>query len=116
MPHITNDHIMEDLARQSNGGAAKPQVREEDDKFKEVFLDSAYDNSNFIGKFVHLWKFRYYLKHYRSKRLTLKDITRLPTADESEKQYNILEKYITELNIIQIENAKICLSSTTDNG
>ena len=51
MPHLTNDHIMDDLAKFSNGGAEQKSTPA-DDKFKEVFLDSAYDNSTFIGKFV----------------------------------------------------------------
>lgn len=50
MKQPTNDHIMEDLARFSNGGTKKEQPV--DDTFREVFLDSEYDKANFLVKFI----------------------------------------------------------------
>ena len=53
---------MDDLAKYSskkNGDNNELDDFYVDDKFKEVFLDSAYDDCTFIGKFMHLWKWRF---------------------------------------------------------
>lgn len=50
MKHTTTDHIMDDLAKFSNG--TKKEETPVDDKFREVFMDSEYDKAGFVGKFV----------------------------------------------------------------
>lgn len=48
--------IMDNLAKQSNGDTKEfDKEFYTDDTFNEVFLNSAYDESTFIGKFMHLW-------------------------------------------------------------
>lgn len=90
-----HDKIMDDIFDLSNSKKPKSDQQDGfyvDDTFNEVFLNSEYDKSTFIGKFIHLWKWRLYLRSYKKAKLTLADIPKLPTSDESEKQYNILEK------------------------
>lgn len=65
-----SDNMMDILNNLSNDKNKEEIVI--DDTFKEVILDSQYDKSTFIGKFMHLWKWRFYLKHYKNKKITLK--------------------------------------------
>jgi hypothetical protein len=49
-----NDYIMDDLAKYSN--SEKNKATNDffvDDTFKEVFINSKYDESSFLGKFLH---------------------------------------------------------------
>lgn len=69
--------------------------------YNEVAQESLYDKCNIIGKTLHFWNWKFYLKNY-GKNIELKDMPQCPKDDLSDKLSDQFEYYWN----IEVQNAK----------
>lgn len=70
----------------------------DDESFNVVNLPSEIEKSNFIGRFIYSWQWRFYYRNH-NKLIKLKDIPKRRKEDDANRIYNDFEKQVIYLHL-----------------